>query len=140
MAGKLSVYQANKVLNKLLRGEDYVVPAAYWIGLFKATNDTALRANLVASAEEVTATGYVRKKLRDDSLITFTQSTDAFSQVSAAVPWESAQAAWGTVTYAAVLDAATGGNIILYGALTAPKPVDAGDIFRIPSGLFAITL
>ena len=55
MAGKLSVYQANRVLNKLMRGEDYVVPNAYCIGLFKATNDTALRANIVASVEEVTA-------------------------------------------------------------------------------------
>ena len=140
MAGKLSAYQANRVLNKMLRGEDYVVPNAYWIGLFKATNDIALRGNLVASADEVTTVGYVRKKLRDDSLLTFTQSTDAFSQVSGAVPWESAQAAWGTITYAAVLDASTGGNIILYGALTAPKPVDGGDIFRLPAGLFTISL
>ncbi len=140
MAGKLSVYQANRVLNKLLRGEDYVVPAAYWIGLFRATNDIALRGNLAASADEVATVGYVRKKMRDGSALTFTQSTAAQSQASAAVAWESATDSWGTVTYAAVMDAATGGNVILYGALTTPKPVDGGDIFRLPSGLFTVSM
>ena len=140
MAGKLSVYQANRVLNKLLRGDDYTVPAAYWIGLFKAANDAALRANTVASADEVTAVGYVRKKIRDDALVTFTSSTDAASQLSGAVTWDAAAAAWGTVTFAAILDASTGGNIIMYGALTTPKPVDSGDVFRLPSGMFTVAL
>lgn len=140
MAGKLSVYQANKVLNKLLRGEDYVVPSAYWVALFKAANDVALRANILASAEEVTGGSYSRIKLRDDAPITFTQSTTAFSQVSGAVTWATATAAWGTITYAAIMDAATDGNIILYGALTTPKPVDGGDTFRLPAGLFTIAL
>jgi 2-keto-4-pentenoate hydratase len=140
MAGKLSVYQANRVLNKLLRGEDYVVPAAYWIGLFKASNDIALRANTIAAADEVTAVGYVRKKIRDDAPVTFTASTAAASQLSGTVTWDTAAAAWGTVTFAAITDAPTGGNIILYGALTTPKPVDSGDVFRLPSGLFTVAM
>lgn len=140
MAGKLSVYQANRVLNKLLRGEDYVVPSAYWVGLFKASNDIALRANTVASADEVTALGYVRKKIRDDALVTFTASTAAMSQLSGAVAWEAAAAAWGTVTFSAIMDAPTGGNVILYGALATPKPVDSGDVFRLPYGLFTVAL
>lgn len=140
MAGKLSVYQANRVLNRMLRGDDYTVPPAYWIGLFKSINDVALRANVVASADEVSSVGYVRKKLRDDSLLVFTASTDATSQVSAAVAWATAEAAWGTLTYGAVLDAPTGGNVILYGAFSVPKVVDAGDIFRIPAGLFTISM
>ncbi len=140
MAGKLSVYQANRVLNKVLRGTDYAVASAYWIGLFKASNDIALRANVVASADEVTTAGYVRKKVRDDSLVTFTTSTDAASQLSGALVWDAAVGAWGTITFAAVMDAPTGGNVILYGALSTPKPVDGGDIFRLPSGLFTVAL
>lgn len=138
MAGRLSVYQANKVLNKLLRGEDYVVPAEYWVALFKATSDTSLRANVVASAEEVTTGGYARIQLRGAAPLTFTQSTAAASQISGTVLWPAATAAWGTVTYAAILDAATDGNVLLYGALETPKPIDTGDTFRLPAGLFTI--
>lgn len=140
MAGKLSVYQANRVLNKLLLGVDYVVPNAYWVGLFRVANDVALRANILASAEEVSGGGYARVKLRDDSPVSFTESTAAFSQVSGAVSWAAASAAWGTITYAAILDAPTDGNVILYGALATPKPVDGGDTFRVPAGLFTIAL
>ncbi len=140
MAGKFSVYQANRALNLILRGEGFVVPSAYWIGLFKAANDTALRGNIVASASEVNAIGYSRKKLREESPLVFTQSTAAASQVSGLVAWDAAAAAWGTITYAAVMDAAENGNVILYGALTTPKNVDAGDVFRIPAGLFTIAL
>lgn len=140
MAGKFSVYQANRVLNRVLRGDEYVVPSAYWIGLFKDTNDIALRGNIIASTSEVSAAGYVRKKLRDDSSITFTASTDAATQLSSVVAWDAASAAWGTVTYVAIMDAATAGNIIIYGALTTPKPVDGGDIFRLPFGLFTVSM
>lgn len=140
MAGKLSVYQANRVLNKLLRGDDYAVPTAYWIALFKAPSDTALRANVAVSAEEVSAVGYARQKVRDDAPLAFTESTSAASQISGAVSWPSAGAPWGTVTYAAVMDAATGGNVILYGALVTPKLVDSGDTFRLPAGMFRVTM
>lgn len=140
MAGKLSEYQANKVLNKLLRGEDYVVPGSYWIGAFKSANDVPLRGNVPGSASEVSASGYSRIEIRGATSLTFTQSTAGASQASGTVAWPAATALWGTVTYVAILDAATDGNVILYGALNTPKVVDVSDTFSIPAGLFTITL
>jgi len=39
-----------------------------------------------------------------------------------------------------VFDAASGGNLIAYAALTTSKTIDTGDVFRLPSGDLDITL
>jgi hypothetical protein len=39
-----------------------------------------------------------------------------------------------------VFDAATSGNLLAYGALSASKAIGAGDVFRIPAGDLDITL
>ncbi len=143
MAGKFSVYGANLVLNKVLRGSDFAVPSSYWVALFRAATETSLRANNAAGSLEVTSgIGYVRKEIRGATPLTFSLSTAGASQLSDILPWDPATSAWGTVTYAALMDSVTpgAGNVILYGALTVPKSVDNGDTFRIPSGLFTIGL
>lgn len=38
------------------------------------------------------------------------------------------------------MDAATGGNLLAYGTLTASKTIASGDVFRIPTGDLDITL
>ena len=131
---------ANRVLNKALRDENFTVTSSLWIALFKATDSVALRGNVAASASEVSATGYVRQEVRGATALTFTQSTDATSQVSGILLWPMAPVPWGTLTYAAVMDAASGGNVIVFGALASPKVVDSGDTFKIPVGLFTIAL
>jgi len=47
---------------------------------------------------------------------------------------------WGTITHTAVLDAASGGNMLAETALTASKPIASGDVFRFQAGEFDITL
>lgn len=140
MAGKFSVWMANRILNKAFRGEDFSVPASYYIALCKATDDVALRADVIASASEVTAVGYARLEVRGATLLNFTSSTDAITQVSGLLAWAGASAPWGTVTYGAVMDAATGGHVVVYGALASPKVVDSGDTFKIPVGLFTVAV
>ena len=44
------------------------------------------------------------------------------------------------MTHTAVLDAATGGNMLAETALTASKPIGDGDVFRFQAGEFDITL
>ena len=59
---------------------------------------------------------------------------------TAAVEFPTATASWGTVTYAAVYDAVSGGNLMAYGALTTSKTIASGDVLRIPAGDFDINL
>jgi hypothetical protein len=82
---------------------------------------------------EVSGTAYVRKAA------TFTVSGNTASN-NAAVEWPTAGGSWGTVVAVGVFDALSGGNLIAYGALTANKTIDTGDVFRIPAGDLDITL
>lgn len=49
-------------------------------------------------------------------------------------------ATWGTVTHGALWDASTVGNMIMHGALTASKTINADDVFRYPIGALSITV
>lgn len=80
-----------------------------------------------------TSTGYARQA------VTFTVSGDTASN-SANIEWSAATSSWGTITHVAVMDAATGGTIIAYAALTTSRTIGAGDVFRIPAGDLDLTL
>jgi hypothetical protein len=47
---------------------------------------------------------------------------------------------WGTIGWAAIFDASTGGNMIAWAPLTVSKAINDGDIFRIPASSLSITL
>jgi hypothetical protein len=47
---------------------------------------------------------------------------------------------WGTLTHFALFDAATGGHVLLHGALTHPKTIDSGDSARFASGEIDVAL
>jgi hypothetical protein len=47
---------------------------------------------------------------------------------------------WGTISHLALMDAATLGNMLAHGALTASKDVDNGDTAKFSAGEINITL
>ena len=122
-----SNYLENKVLDHVFGGSAYTAPATLYVGLF--TSDPGE----TGSGTEVSGGSYARQT------ITFTV-TGSQASSSAAVEFPTATASWGTITYAAVYDAVSGGNLLASGALTTSKTIDSGDVFRIPSGDFDIDL
>jgi len=82
---------------------------------------------------EVSGGGYARQS------VTFTVSGNTASN-TAAIEWPVATAGYGTVTDVGVFDAASGGNLIAYAALTTSKTIDTGDVFRLPAGDLDVTL
>jgi hypothetical protein len=54
--------------------------------------------------------------------------------------WEDATANWGTITHVGLFDAATGGNLLVYGALQSSVAIETGDIFKIPASGFTIQM
>lgn len=140
MAGKLSIRQANLILNSEFRGVPHTLPTELWAALFTAGSDTPLRTNSLATAGEVSGAGYERVAIGGANPLVFTESTAAQTKVSGTVLWPTAESSWGVVTYVAIMDAATDGNVIIYGALQAPKTVDTGDTFRVPTDMLAITM
>lgn len=51
-----------------------------------------------------------------------------------------ATASWGTLTHAAIYDAATGGNLIAYGPLGTAKAIAANETLRFPAGNITFSL
>jgi hypothetical protein len=122
-----SNYLENKVLLHVFGATAYTAPATLYVGLY--TSDPG-EAN---TGTEVSGGSYARQT------ITFTVTANQASN-TAAVEFPTASASWGTVTYAAIFDASTTGNMLAYGALTTSKTIASGDVLRIPAGDFDINL
>jgi hypothetical protein len=122
-----SNYLENKVLLHVFGATAYTAPATLYVGLY--TSDPG-EAN---TGTEVSGGSYARQT------IAFTVTTNQASN-TAAVEFPTATASWGTVTYAAIFDASTSGNMLAYGALTTSKTIASGDVLRIPAGDFDINL
>lgn len=78
-------------------------------------------------------TGYARQST------TLTVSGNLATNGSA-IEYPVATTSWGTITHVGVFDAASGGNLLAYGALAVSKTIGAGDVFRVPAGDLDITL
>lgn len=143
MAGKFSVYTANQILNKVLRGTDWTPTGSYWVALFVGGLEAALRANTIGSAGEVAnSNGYTRVEVRGATAITFSASSVGATENSSPIVFPTASGSWGLITHCALVDSATigAGNIILYGGLSTAKSVDSGDTLRLNAGQFDILL
>jgi hypothetical protein len=116
-------------LKYLLTTDSVTRPTSWYIGLFTSDpTDTG-----TAGTEVSTGTGYAR------TAVTFTVSGDTASN-SAAVEFPAASGGnWGTISHIGVMDASTGGNMIVHSALDTAKAINDGDVFRIPTGDLDIT-
>lgn len=59
---------------------------------------------------------------------------------SAQVDFPMASATWGNIAYAAIRDASTAGNLLVYGAMVTPRYVTAGDVLKFLIGSVVITV
>lgn len=59
---------------------------------------------------------------------------------SADVTYPVATANWGTITHAAVCDAAEGGHFLYHGALTTPRTLNTNDQMKFETGDLKISL
>jgi hypothetical protein len=123
----LSDYLENKLYNEVLRNTDYVPPAAVYVALFTtATSDDG-------SGTEVTGGSYARQA------VTFAAPSNGAASNNAACTFPQATGNWGTITHFALMDASTGGNMLLHGPLTASKTVNSGDVFTFPASSLTVT-
>ena len=102
-------------------------PTAWHLALYTAAPDDT------GGGTEVSGSGYARQR------VTFTISGNTASNTSA-LEFPTATGSYGTVTHVGVFDAASGGNLIAYAALTTSKAIDTGDVLRVPAGDLDITL
>jgi hypothetical protein len=128
----LSDYLENKLLDALLRGQPFTMPATVNVAL-----DTTVDNDGDSSKVEVSGGSYARVAVAS-SLANWAGTQAAASTVASSgtsattsnngvITFPTPTAAWGVITGFAVYDAPTGGNLLFYAALTTPKTVNNGD-------------
>jgi hypothetical protein len=124
-------YTENLVLNYLLTANSVTRPTAWYVGLFTAApSDTG-------GGTEVSGSGYVRKATGTIAV----SGTATTATNSAAIEFAAASGGnWGTITYAAIFDAETSGNMLAWAELTTARTINDGDVFRIPASSLTVSL
>ncbi len=125
MAGNLSNYLENKVLDHILGTTSYTMPTTYLALYTVAPTDST-------SGTEVTGGSYARQA------ISFNAASSGAATNDANVDFSGMPTA--TVVAVAICDALTSGNILIYGSLTSSRSVVSGDTLRISSGDLSISL
>ena len=70
---------------------------------------------------------------------TFTVTGDTATNSSAVEFPAAVGGNWGTIGWIGIMDASSGGNMIIHSALDVAKAINDGDVFRIPTGDLDIT-
>jgi hypothetical protein len=126
MAGNLSNYLENKVLDHIMGTTTYTKPSAVYVSLYTAAPNDA------GGGPEVSGGSYGRQ------VSTFDAATGGATQNSANVDFINMPAS--TVVAIGIHDALTSGNLLVWGTLSTSKSLDAGDTLRIATGDLDISL
>ena len=138
----LANYLEEEVLNVYLRAQTPSAPAETFLAIF---DDTATAAELEAGTLTNEITGYTGDRPQvDDKLTAASQNASDEAEVTTNADIDYEDMPETTVQWAAVMDAATGGNVLAYAQSTdndgAGTSVSSGATFRIWSGDFTFTL
>ena len=116
---ELTDYAECKILNTL-RSEAWTAFNAYVALFTTATTDAG-------GGTEVSGGGYARQPVG----LSAASGAGGSTSNAADITFPTATADWGTVTHVAIMDAATGGNMIMHSPLDASKTIAVGDTFKI---------
>jgi hypothetical protein len=124
-------YTENLALTYLFTTGSATRPTAWYVGLFTAApSDTGGGTEVSGSAYARVVTGTISGS---GTATTFTNA--------AAIEFAAASGGnWGTIGWAGIFTASTGGTLLAWAPLTTSKAINDGDIFRIPASSLSITL
>jgi len=129
MAGYLSNYAENKILDHVLKVASYSRPDALFVALCDADpTDAGTGATI---SEPGAGEAYARQSCDD-----WTVAASRASANSVAIAFPEATGTWGTMTHFAILDTLTlaAGNMLAYGPITPNKSIVTGDVANIAIG------
>lgn len=133
-----SDYLEDALLDHVLRNTAFTSPTAVYVGLFTIGDSAGDNTDLLEEGtltNEISGNGYARKAA------TFSAASGGSITTSGNITFDPASGGdWGTITHIAILDAASAGNVLFYGALTTSKTIEDGDTFQITAGNLTVTL
>jgi hypothetical protein len=134
MAKFTSQYLADALLNWFKGSAFPAAPANVYLALYT----TAPTARDGTGGVEVTGGSYARQAIASGGWGALSSSGSGLSLLrqiaqSGVINFPTATADWGTIVGMALLDAATLGNLLEYGDLTASQSVLNGNTFQVPA-------
>jgi hypothetical protein len=116
-------------------GAGFAKTAGLYVALFTAAPSDS------GGGTEVSGGSYARVNVPPlDANWTAPDGTGGLTANAATVTFPTATANWGTITHVGIFDAATAGNLLFHGALSASKVVNNGDTFSFAVGALSVTL
>lgn len=129
-SGAISTYLANKLLDHLLKGSSYSAPANIYAGYALGSMTDAMSGSTVV---EPTDSAYARQVHNN-----WNAASGGASDNNGAITFAQATEDQGSITYNFLADALTGGNILIYAAVS--YTISLGDDPSIADGGMDITL
>lgn len=123
----LSDFLENELLDHVVGNSAYSAPATLYFAVYTANPSDA------GGGTEVTGGSYARVA-KTNNLTNFPAASGGSKSNANDIDFGLATANWGTLTGAAVLDAASAGNFLFWGALTQSKVINNGDGFKFTTG------
>lgn len=127
-----SDYLENAILDHIFGGGNYTRPATLYFALFTSAPSDA------GGGTEVSGNAYARVAVTNNST-NFPAATSGSKSNGTSIAFPTATGSWGTVTHYGVFDAASAGNLLVHGALTASKVIENGDSPSWGAGEFVVT-
>lgn len=125
----LSDYAENLILNWLMKNTGSA-PSATYLALFTAAPSDS------GGGTEVSGNGYARQAVTWDTA----SGTGGTTSNTAAETFTASGGSFGAVTHIGIFDAATSGNLLWHGAMTASKTVADGDSLQFSAGAIDLTI
>jgi hypothetical protein len=133
----LSDHLENRLIDHVFRGQAYTAPTTIYVALFTSACSDA------SGGTEVSGGSYARPGLAA-SLANWAGTQSAGSTVAssgtsgttsnnAVINFATPSAGWGTVTHLGLMDALSGGNLLICTALTTGKTINSGDTVSFPA-------
>lgn len=130
MAGSLSNYAENKVLDHIMGKAAFTMPTTAYLAAFTAAPTDA------GGGTEVSGGSYARQAITSAMGAASNGAQTNSSQIS----FPTASASWGTVVAFGIFDAITAGNLLWWGDLSASKAVGNGDTLVFNASQLTLTL
>lgn len=127
-----TTYFLNSIMGNVFGSKtNPTLPTNYYIGL-STSAPTVAGGNV---SEPAGSAGYARVRLTGLS-----EPSNGTITNGSAISFEESTADWGTVTHFVIYDAPTGGNLLMYDALTASRTVETATVVMIKGNSLQLTL
>jgi hypothetical protein len=131
---QMSNYLENKLVDHIFRGQTFAAPATLHVALYTAIPNDAGGGTEVSTS----GTNYARAAVtcslanwagtQSTGSTTASTGTGGVTSNNAAIVFNApGGTAWGSIVGFGIFDAATGGNLLLFGSLSTAKTVNAND-------------